>query len=47
MLPIFINYIQQYLASNQVEHQHAGLVSMAILTEDCHESFKSNLKNII
>jgi hypothetical protein len=44
---MFINYIQQYLASNQVEHQHAGLVSMAILTEDCHESFKSNLKNII
>lgn len=44
MLPLFIPYIQQYLASPQVEHQHAGLVSMAILTEDCHESFKKNLK---
>lgn len=46
MLPMFIPHIQNYLASNQVEHQHAGLVAMAIMTEDCHESFKSNLKNI-
>jgi len=29
-----------------MDHQHAGLVSMAIMTEDCHESFKSNLKDI-
>lgn len=47
MLPIFIPYIQQYLASPQIEHQHSGLVAMAIMTEDCHESFKNNLKNII
>lgn len=46
MLPLFIPLIQQYLSSNQTEHQHAGLVSMAIMTEDCHESFKSNLKDI-
>jgi hypothetical protein len=47
MLPLFIPYIQQYLSSGQIEHQHAGLVAMAILTEDCHESFKGSLKNII
>ncbi len=32
MLPIFIPHIQQYLASNSIEHQHAGLVAMAIMT---------------
>lgn len=47
MLPLFIPQIQQYLASPNVEHQHAGLIAMAILTEDCHESFKSELKNIM
>lgn len=47
MLPLFIPHIQQYLSSQQVEHQHSGLVAMAILTEDCHESFKSELKNIM
>lgn len=47
MLPLFIPHIQTYLASPKVEHQHAGLVAMAIMTEDCHESFKQNLSNII
>lgn len=32
MLPLFIPHIQQYLSSGQIEHQHAGLVAMAILT---------------
>ena len=47
MLPLFIPYIQQYLSSPQIAHQHSGLVSMALLTENCHESFKSELGNII
>lgn len=46
MLPMFISYIQTYLASTQIEHQHAGLIAMAIMTEDCHDSFKTNIKNI-
>jgi hypothetical protein len=46
MHPLFIPYIQKYISSEQVEYQHAGLVAMAIMTEDCHESFKGNLKNI-
>lgn len=32
MLPLFIPHIQNSLASPQIEHQHAGLVAMAILT---------------
>jgi hypothetical protein len=32
MLPIFIPHIQNYLGSNTVEHQHAGLIAMAIMT---------------
>lgn len=47
MLPLFIPHIQTYLRSEQVEHQHAGLVAMAILTEDCPDSFKSELSNIM
>ena len=47
MLPLFIPHIQQYLTSENIEHQHAGLIAMAILTEDCHESFKTELKNIM
>ena len=47
MLPAFIPSIQQYLTSSQVEHQHAGLVAMALLTEGCHESFKSELSNVM
>jgi hypothetical protein len=47
MLPLFVPYIQQCLASNDPSHQHAGLTAMAILTENCHESFKGELKNMI
>lgn len=47
MLPLFIPHIQNCLMSGQVEHQHAGLVAMAILTENCHESFKKDLPNIV
>lgn len=47
MLPLFIPHIQQYLGSTEVAHQHSGLIAMALLTEDCHESFKSELKNIL
>jgi hypothetical protein len=30
-----------------MEDQHAGLTAMAIMIEDCHESFKGNLKSIL
>ena len=47
MLPLFIPYIQQYLGSQDAAFQHAGLIAMAILTENCHESFKKELNNIL
>jgi hypothetical protein len=36
LLPLFINHIQSYLKSDQPNLQHAGLICMSILTENCH-----------
>ena len=47
MLPLFIPHIQQGLASGNVSFQYASLIAMALLTEGCHESFKSELNNIV
>jgi len=46
MMPLFISHIQQYLKSEQPNLQHSGLICMSILTENCHESYKGELKNI-
>jgi len=47
MLPLFIPYIQQGLTSPNYQYQHAGLTALAILIENCHESYKGELKNMI
>lgn len=47
MLPLFIPLIQQCLSSNEVHYQHAGLSALALLIENCHPSFKAELKNMI
>jgi hypothetical protein len=46
MLPLFIGSIQEYLKSDQPHMQHSGLTCMSVLTENCHESYKGELKNI-
>ena len=47
MLPLFIPLIQKAIMSNQASAQHAGLTAMAILIENCHDSYKKELKNIM
>ena len=47
MLPLFIPHIQQHLGSQNIAHQHAGLIALALLIEECHESFKGELQNIL
>ena len=47
MLPLFIPFIQQGIASQEVAYQHAGLTAMALLIENCHESYKKELKNMV
>lgn len=47
MLPLFIPLIQKAITSSEAPAQHAGLTAMAILIENCHESYKNELKNII
>ena len=41
MLPLFIPYIQQGISSPEIAYQHSGLTAMAMLIENCHESYKS------
>ena len=36
MLPLFVPHIQQFLGSQNIAHQHAGLISLALLIEECH-----------
>jgi hypothetical protein len=47
MLPLFVPYITKSLSSQEVRFQHAGLTALAVLIENCHESFKGELKNMI
>jgi len=47
MLPLFIPFIQQCLSSPEIHYQHAGLTSLALLVENCHASYKNELKNMI
>lgn len=47
MLPLFIPFIQQGIASQEIAYQHAGLTAMALLIENCHESYKKELKNMV
>lgn len=47
ILPLFIPYIQQCLSSQEICYQHAGLTAMALLVENCHASFKTELKNMV
>ena len=47
MLPLFIPYIQQGISSPEMAYQHAGLTAMALLIENCHESYKKELKSMV
>lgn len=47
MLPLFIPFIQQGIGSADVSYQHAGLTAMAMLIENCHESYKKELKSMV
>lgn len=47
MLPLFIPLITKAIMSNEVAAQHAGLTAMAILIENCHESYKKELDNVM
>ena len=47
MLPLFIPYIQQGISSQELAYQHAGLTAMALLIENCHESYKKELKSMV
>lgn len=47
MLPLFIPFIQQGIGSQEIAFQHAGLTAMALLIENCHESYKKELKSMV
>lgn len=47
MLPLFIGSITAAISSPKSNEQHAGLTAMAVLTEGCHDIFKSELPNIL
>ena len=47
MLPLFVPLISKCLSSGEVRYQHAGLTALALLVENCHESFKGELQNMI
>ena len=47
ILPLFVPLITECLTNQEIKYQHAGLTALAILIENCHESFKGELKNMI
>lgn len=47
MFPLFVPYITESIQYPNLKQQHAALTALAILVENCHESYKKEFNNMI